>query len=260
MRIDGRLPGELRPVSISRGFLKYPEGSVLITAGDTKVICTASVENGVPSFQRGTGRGWVTAEYSMLPRATPIRSPRDASRGKPAGRSLEIQRFIGRALRSVIDLDALGERTIWIDCDVIQADGGTRTAAVTGAFVALVDALEHLRRQGDLPARGGQGAFLLPVRDFVAAVSVGVVAGEVLLDLNFAEDSQAEVDMNVVGTGRGEVVEVQGAAEQRPFTRGQLGGMLDLAQAGIARLIDLQKEALGEIAQFIALGVQLGIG
>ncbi len=244
-RIDGRRPDQLRQVDIQRGFLKHAEGSVLISMGDTRVICTASVEGGVPPFQRGTGRGWVTAEYGMLPRSTPTRTPRDAGKGRQAGRSLEIQRLVGRTLRAVVDLEALGERTIWLDCDVIQADGGTRTASITGAFVALVDALAHLRDQGEL---GGER---LPVRDFLAAVSVGVVQGEPLLDLNFHEDSQAQVDMNVAATGSGALVEVQGTGEAAPFSRTELEALLDLAQAGIARLVAAQRAALGDLAALI---------
>lgn len=246
VRIDHRGPDELRPVSIVRGFTKYAEGSILIAMGDTKVICTASVENGVPPFLRGTGRGWVTAEYGMLPRSTPVRTPRDGGKGRQAGRSLEIQRLVGRALRSVVNLAALGERTVWLDCDVIQADGGTRTASITGAFVALVDALAHLRQQGDL---GGGGH--LPVTDFLAAVSVGVVDGEPLLDLNFHEDSQAQVDMNVAATGGGKVVEVQGTGESAPFSREEMTRLLDLSQLGITRLIQAQKEVLGDLARLI---------
>lgn len=242
-RPDGRRPDELRPVTITRHFLKYPEGSVLISLGDTKVICTASVEAGVPSFMRGSGRGWVTAEYGMLPRATPTRTMRDSTKGRQAGRSMEIQRLIGRSLRSIVNLAALGERTIWLDCDVIQADGGTRTASITGVFVALVDALDHLRRQGEIKG--------FPVNDFLAAVSVGVVDGEPLLDLNFQEDSRAEVDMNVAVTGRGMVVEVQGTGEAEPFSREQLSRMLDLAQSGAARLIEAQRDAFGGLSTLL---------
>lgn len=248
-RVDQRRPDDLRPVSIVRQFTKYAEGSVLISIGDTKVLCTASVESGVPPFLRGSGRGWVTAEYGMLPRSTPVRTPRDGSKGRQAGRSLEIQRLVGRALRSVVNLSALGERTIWLDCDVVQADGGTRTASITGAFVALVDALAHLRQQGDL---GGGGA--LPVADFLAAVSVGVVDGEPLLDLNFYEDSQAHVDMNVAATAGGKVVEVQGTGEAAPFSRDEMTRLLDLAQIGVARLVGAQKEALGDLARLVKVG------
>ncbi len=253
-RIDGRKPDELRPVTLIRAFTKYAEGSVLVTMGDTRVLCTASVENGVPPFLRGTGRGWVTAEYGMLPRSTPVRTPRDGAKGRQAGRSLEIQRLIGRCLRSVTDLGALGEKTIWIDCDVLQADGGTRTAGVTGAFVALADALEHLRRQGDLPGAGGGAAARLPLTDFLAAVSVGIVDGEPLLDLNFHEDSRAKVDMNVAATAAGEVVELQGTGEAAPFTREEMTRLLDLAQAGIATLVEAQRAALGDVAARIGGG------
>ncbi len=239
MRPDGRRPGELRPVRIRRHYLKYAEGSVLIEMGDTKVICTASIEDKVPSFIKGEGKGWVTAEYSMLPRSTSVRTPRDITRGRLNGRSCEIQRLIGRSLRAVVDLEKLGERTIWIDCDVIQADGGTRTAAITGSFVALVDALRLLREQGLLEE--------LPLRDYVAAVSVGKVDGELCLDLSFEEDARAEVDMNVVMTGSGEFVEIQGTAEGRPFTGEELSLLLDLARQGTRELIALQKELLGEI-------------
>lgn len=252
-RIDGRRADELRPVTLIRSFTKYAEGSVLITMGDTRVLCTASVENGVPPFLRGTGRGWVTAEYGMLPRSTPVRTPRDGTKGRQAGRSQEIQRLIGRCLRSVTDLAALGEKTVWIDCDVIQADGGTRTASVTGAFVALADALEHLRRQGDLGGPGG-AAPRLPLTDFLAAVSVGVVDGDPLLDLNFHEDSRAKVDMNVAATGAGQVVELQGTGEAAPFSREEMTRLLDLAQAGIAALVEAQRAALGEVAARIGGG------
>ncbi len=253
-RIDGRRPDELRPVTLTRHYTKYAEGSVLVTMGDTVVLCTATVESGVPPFLRGTGRGWVTAEYGMLPRSTPVRTPRDAAKGRQAGRSLEIQRLIGRCLRAVLVPEALGERTVFIDCDVLQADGGTRTAGVTGAFVALADALEHLRRQGELAAAPGVPPGFLPLRGFLAAVSVGVVQGELLLDLNFHEDSQAQVDLNVAGTGEGLLVEVQGTGEAAPFGREDLTRLLDLAQAGIARLVEAQRAALGELAARIRGG------
>ncbi|MGI6129611.1 MAG: ribonuclease PH, partial [bacterium] len=211
MRADKRQPNELRQVSFTRHFTKHAEGSVLIATGDTKVICTATVEDKVPPFLRGSGQGWITAEYSMLPRATPVRTMRDSVRGRIGGRSLEIQRLIGRALRPAIDLFALGERTIWLDCDVIQADGGTRTAAVTGSFVALVDAVKTLLDKGALNDS--------PLTDYVAATSAGIVDGRLLLDLSFAEDSQADVDMNFVMTGDGRIVEIQGTAEAEPFSR-----------------------------------------
>lgn len=235
-----------------RDYLRYPEGSALIRVGETVVVCTATVEAGVPSFLRGTGRGWLTAEYGMLPRSTPVRTPRERT-GKAAGRGHEIQRLVGRSLRAAVDLERLGERTIVVDCDVIQADGGTRTASITGAFVAVVDALAHLWRQGEigLDARG-----LLPVRDFLAAVSVGVVDGEALLDLDFGEDSRAEVDLNVAGTAGGLLVEVQGTAEAEPFPRARLEELLDLALAGIGRLAAVQRQVLGDLAARIGTAAQ----
>jgi ribonuclease PH len=238
-RHDGRKPDQLRPVALTRDYLRHPEGSVLVEFGDTKVICTASVEEKVPPFLKGKGEGWVTAEYGMLPRATNTRGQRE-NRG-PSGRSQEIQRLVGRALRSVVERGKLGERTFWIDCDVIQADGGTRTAAITGAYVALADAIGKLTTSGALPR--------VPLRDFVAAVSVGVIGGRAVLDLNYAEDSTAEVDMNVVMTGGGEFVEVQGTAEQMAFGRQRLDEMLALAEAGIRRLIDLQRRAVASRAE-----------
>lgn len=243
MRQDGRDPTSLRPVEIIPGYLKYPEGSVLIAAGDTRVICTASVEDKVPPFLKGEGKGWITAEYGMLPRSTQTRTVREASRGHLSGRTQEIQRLIGRSLRAVVDLEALGERTIWLDCDVLQADGGTRTAAITGSFVALALALNSLVAAGQLAS--------LPLRDFLAAVSVGKVDGELLLDLAFDEDSRAEVDMNVVMTGSGLLVEVQGTAEGSPFSEQELLAMLALARQGIARLIEVQKQVLGPLAEKI---------
>ncbi|HHW44436.1 ribonuclease PH [Desulfofundulus thermobenzoicus] len=237
VRVDGRTPGQIRPVKITRHYNKYAEGSVLVEVGDTRVICTASVEDRVPPFRMDTGMGWLTAEYGMLPRSTGTRTPREAARGRAGGRTMEIQRLIGRSLRSVVDLAVLGERTVTLDCDVIQADGGTRTASITGAFVALVDALAHLVGEGLIPC--------LPVKDFVAATSVGRVNGEVVLDLCFAEDSAAEVDMNVVMTGRGRLVEVQGTGEEASFTREELDRMLDLAAEGIRLLVDYQKKVLG---------------
>ncbi|WJY28046.1 ribonuclease PH [Sporosarcina trichiuri] len=240
MRHDGRTNNELRNVTIEKDFLLHPEGSVLITVGNTKVICTASVEDRVPPFLRGSGKGWVTAEYSMLPRATGQRTQREASRGKIGGRTMEIQRLIGRALRSVIDLEALGERTIWIDCDVIQADGGTRTASITGAFVAMAMAAAGVAADKKLAK--------FPIRQYLAATSVGKKEdGELILDLDYVEDSSAAVDMNVVMTSAGEFVELQGTGEESTFTRAEMNGLLDLAEAGIAQLIGLQKEALGPI-------------
>ena len=235
-RPSSRQADQLRPVSIVRGFTRHAEGSVLVSFGDTRVICTASVEEKVPPFLRGRGQGWVTAEYGMLPRSTNTRSDREAARGKQSGRTQEIQRLIGRSLRAVIDLDRLGERTVQLDCDVIQADGGTRTAAITGAFVALHDAMTSLQTRGLIAA--------LPLRSFVAAVSVGVVEGDVVLDLDYAEDSSCETDMNIVMTGDGGLVEVQGTAEGAPFTRNQMTRMLDLAGKGIGELVAAQRAAL----------------
>lgn len=240
LRSNGRKVGEIRPVKITRNYTKYAEGSVLIEVGDTKVICNASVEEKVPPFLKGLGKGWVTAEYSMLPRATGVRTIREAARGKLGGRTMEIQRLIGRALRSVINLEALGERTITIDCDVIQADGGTRTASMTGAFVALVDALNGLVERKALKQ--------IPLRDYMAAISVGRLKGEVILDLNYQEDSAAEVDMNIVMTGAGEFIEIQGTGEEATFSRQDMEAMFSYAEAGIKELIAKQKEALGEIA------------
>ena len=238
MRPDGRRADEMRPVTIHRDFLRHAEGSVLITVGETKVICTASVEDRVPQFLRETGQGWVTAEDGMLPRSTKTRTPREVSAGRPSGRTFEIQRLVGRSLRGVTDLAALGERTIWIDCDVIQADGGTRTAAITGAFISLADALHTLRDNGRITS--------LPLKDFVAATSIGLVEGEVVLDLCYAEDSIADVDMNVVMTGAGKYIEIQGTAEESPFDRSQLESMLQLAGTGIRELIAIQRKLLGE--------------
>jgi ribonuclease PH len=231
-RSDSRAADQLRPIVITRDYLLHPEGSVLVEFGATKVICTASVEDKVPPFLKGQAVGWVTAEYAMLPRSTNTRSPRE-NRG-PSGRSQEIQRLVGRALRAVIDRSKLGERTLWVDCDVIQADGGTRTAAITGSFVAVADALARVAPTNAKAA----------VRDCVAAVSVGIVQGQPVLDLNYVEDSAAEVDMNVVMTGAGEFVEVQGTAEQTPFDRVRLDALLRLAETGIQRLVALQRRAL----------------
>ena len=236
-RPDGRAWDQLRPVSVTRDFLTHPEGSVLVEFGATKVICTATVEDKVPSFLKGQGLGWVTAEYAMLPRSTNTRSPRE-NRG-PSGRSQEIQRLVGRALRAVVERSKLGERTIWIDCDVIQADGGTRTAAITGGFIALADAVARLP--------GSQAA--AAIRDCVAAVSVGLVKGEPTLDLNYVEDSTADVDMNVVMTGAGAFVEVQGTAEGVPFQRDRLDQLLLVAESGIRRLVGLQRRAIGARAE-----------
>lgn len=240
MRIDGRNSLQLRPVKITRNYIKQAEGSVLIEMGDTKIICTASVDEKVPGFKKNTGEGWVTAEYSMLPRATQTRNQRDISRLKLNSRSQEIQRLIGRSLRSVVNFNILGEREIIIDCDVIQADGGTRTASITGAFIALVDACNFLVKQGVIEK--------VPITDFVAATSVGIVKGEELLDLRYLEDSNAEVDMNVVMAGSGGFIEIQSTGEQSPFERKQFDRLLDLAEDGIKELIFLQKEALGVLA------------
>lgn len=238
MRPDGRQPNQMRPVTITRDFLRHAEGSVLIEVGETKVVCAASVEDRVPPFLRDTGQGWVTAEYGMLPRATKTRTTRDATSGRPNGRTFEIQRLVGRSLRGVTDLTVLGPRTIWIDCDVIQADGGTRTTAITGAYIALADALQYLRKNGLIPS--------LPLKDFLAATSVGMVDGQVVLDLCYAEDSVAEVDMNVVMTGAGKYVEVQGTAEDAPFDRSQLDAMISAASTGIQDLVALQRRLLAE--------------
>lgn len=239
-RIDGRKADQLRPVRITRNFSKHAEGSVLIEVGDTMVICTATVEEKVPGFLRGEGKGWVTAEYGMLPRATGVRTDREAARGRIGGRTYEIQRLIGRSLRAVVDLAALGERSVLIDCDVIQADGGTRTASITGAFVALVDALYGLKGRGLLER--------LPVKDFIAATSVGRQQGELILDLCYEEDSAAEVDMNIVMTGSGHFVEIQGTGEEASFTRQEINEMIDLAARGIEQLVSCQKEVLGAAA------------
>ncbi|WP_243386129.1 ribonuclease PH [Bacillus kexueae] len=244
MRHDGRNRDELRKVEMVTHFIKHPEGSVLISVGDTKVICNATVEDRVPPFMRGEGKGWITAEYSMLPRATEQRTIRESSKGKVSGRTMEIQRLIGRALRAVVDLEKLGEKTIWIDCDVIQADGGTRTAAITGSFVAMALAVGGLMEKGDLKT--------MPITDFLAATSVGIDPehGEIL-DLNYVEDSKAEVDMNIVMTSKGEFVELQGTGEEATFSKEKLFQLLDLAENGIRQLIQAQKEALGELAEKI---------
>ena len=235
-RPSGRAPDELRPVRITRGFTRHAEGSVLVEFGDTRVLCTASVDNRVPPFLRGKGEGWVTAEYGMLPRATNTRNDREAARGKQGGRTLEIQRLIGRSLRACVDRTALGERTITLDCDVLQADGGTRTAAITGAYVALVDAVNWLRARKDL-ARD-------PIHGAIAAVSVGIYGGVPVLDLDYAEDSACDTDMNVVMNDGGGFIELQGTAEGHAFRRGELEAMTALAEAGIAQLVARQREAL----------------
>ncbi|NLW17769.1 MAG: ribonuclease PH [Firmicutes bacterium] len=245
VRSDGRGAQELRPVRITRNYIKHAEGSVLIEIGDTRVICTATVEDRVPPFLRNAGTGWITAEYSMLPRATAVRNTREAAKGRIGGRTYEIQRLIGRALRSVADLSAIGERTIWLDCDVIQADGGTRTASITGAFVALCDALYLLYQQQVIPH--------LPVNDFLAATSVGLTDGVGLLDLNYEEDAAIDVDMNVVMTGAGRLVEIQGTGEEATFSRQELDQLLDLATHGIEQLIAAQRKALGPIADLVGI-------
>jgi len=239
MRHSGRAWDELRQISLTKDYLKFAKGSVLVEMGNTRVICSASVEETVPPFLRGQGKGWLTAEYSMLPAATHTRSPRESSRGKVGGRTHEIQRLIGRSLRAITDLGAFGERTIFIDCDVIQADGGTRTASITGGFIALVEALRKLKQEGLISQ--------LPVRDFVSAISVGVVKGKELLDLDYEEDSHADVDMNYVMTGSGLFIEVQGTAEGEPFSRQMLDRMMGLATQGIAEITRRQKEVVGEL-------------
>ena len=238
-RNDGRTPNQMRAVSIKKHFIKHAEGSVLIQVGDTKVICNASVEERVPPFLRDKKQGWVTAEYSMLPRSTHTRMSRESSRGKVTGRTQEIQRLIGRSLRSVVDMEKLGERTIWIDCDVIQADGGTRTASITGAFVAMCMAIKQLKKDKIIKT--------FPVKDFVAATSVGILNGKTILDLDYSEDSIAEVDMNIVKTGNGGFVEVQGTAERDPFSDKELTSLLSLANKGIKELVVIQKKAIGSL-------------
>lgn len=236
MRPSGRTASQIRPVSITRNFTAHAEGSVLVEFGDTKVICTASVTEGVPRFMKGKGEGWITAEYGMLPRSTHTRCDREAARGKQGGRSLEIQRLIGRSLRAAVDLKILGENTITLDCDVIQADGGTRTASITGACVALVDALTYMRSKGILKAN--------PLEHMIAAVSVGIYKGEAISDLEYIEDSAAETDMNVVMTETGKLIEVQGTAEGEPFSFEEMNEMLELAKHGLREIIDIQKAAL----------------
>ena len=239
MRASGRTPNQLRPVTFTRHYTKHAEGSVLVEFGDTKVLCTVSVVPGVPRFLKGQGQGWLTAEYGMLPRATHSRNDREASKGKQGGRTLEIQRLVGRSLRAAVDMKALGENTLQIDCDVLQADGGTRTASITGACVALVDALNHMRKTGMINVN--------PLKHMVAAVSVGIVKGAPVLDLDYGEDSDAETDMNVVMTETGGFIEVQGTAEGETFDGDQLNAMLALARVGIRELVDAQKAALGMV-------------
>jgi len=235
IRSDGRGQDKLRKVNITRNYLKFAEGSCLIELGNTKVICTASVEDSVPPFLKGTGTGWVTAEYGMLPRSCNKRIPR----GKDSGRTYEIQRLIGRSLRSVTKMESLGERTIWLDCDVIQGDGGTRTASITGSFIALADALNKLKKDGSISE--------MPLKEFVAATSVGIFGGNLLLDLTYEEDSKADVDMNIVMTGNGDFIEIQGTSERRTFNKKQMDELLDLAKKGVLELIDLQKSFIKNI-------------
>lgn len=249
IRIDGRKFDQIRDVKITRNFTKYAEGSVLIEMGETKVLCTASIEEKVPPFLRNTGTGWINAEYSMLPRSTQQRKVRDSSKGKIDGRSQEIQRLIGRAIRSVVDLNKLGERTIWVDCDVIQADGGTRTASITGAFVAVAEAIYKLYKDGLIKK--------MPIENFVSAISVGIVNDQCLLDICYEEDSHAQVDMNIIMTDKCEFVEVQGTGEERPFSRKDLNKLLELGEKGNKELIKIQRKVLGEIADEI-LGMEYG--
>lgn len=239
IRLDGRANDQLRPIKITRNFMKYPEGSCLIEMGDTKVICTASIEEKVPPFLKNSGQGWVTAEYGMLPRSCETRTQRDSSAGRVNGRSQEIQRLVGRTIRSVADLGAFGERTVWLDCDVLQADGGTRTASITGAFIAFIDACAVMKKDNVVKK--------MPYSDLLAAISVGVVMGEELLDLNYKEDSNAQVDMNVIMTAAGRIVEIQTTAEGAPFTRNRFNNLLDLAQKGVGELIATMKQTLSDV-------------
>lgn len=247
VRSDGRKADELRHMSIERNFIKYPEGSVLAQAGDTKVIITVSVQPGVPRWLRGSGQGWITAEYSMLPRATEHRNVRDVNMNRPSGRSQEIQRLIGRCLRSVVELDRLGENTLWVDCDVIQADGGTRTVSITGSFVALVDAMYHMVLKDQMS--------YLPLNNSLVAISCGLVNGIPLLDLDYGEDSRAQVDLNVVGTGSGELVEVQGAAEGTPFSLDEMDQMMKMATEAFRDLTKVQRESLGSLWDEVTVGI-----
>ncbi|CAB1262361.1 ribonuclease PH [Clostridium sp. WLY-B-L2] len=246
MRIDGRKCDQIRPIKITRNYTKYAEGSVLMETGDTKVICTASIEDKVPPFLKGKGEGWITCEYNMLPRATQVRKVRDITKGKIDGRTMEIQRLIGRALRSVVDLKAIGEKTIWIDCDVIQADGGTRTASISGAFVSLVDAVNVLHKRSPFK--------IYPIRDFVSAISVGIVDNERMLDLCYIEDSRAKVDMNIVMTDSDEIVEIQGTGEQSPFTKEDLRELMILGEKGIKSMVHAQKNSLKMDSLWIGTG------
>ena len=246
MRIDGRKNDQIRHVKVTRNYTKYAEGSVYIEVGETKVLCNVSIEDKVPPFMKGTGSGWITAEYNMLPRSTETRKVRDIARLKIDGRTMEIQRLIGRALRSVVDLKALGEKTLWIDCDVIQADGGTRTTSISGAFIALVDAVNKLHRIKPFK--------VYPIRNFVAAVSVGIFNDEKILDLCYQEDSNARVDMNIIMTDEGSFVEVQGTGEESPYTRNELNELLDLGEKGIKQMINVQKESLKMDSLWIGTG------
>lgn len=249
MRIDGRKNDALRNVKVTRNYTKYAEGSVLIEFGDTKVICTASIEDKVPPFLKGSGEGWITCEYNMLPRSTQTRKARDISKLKIDGRTMEIQRLIGRALRSIVDLKAIGERTIWIDCDVIQADGGTRTTSINGAFIALVDAVNKIHRESPFE--------VYPIRNFVGAISVGILGEEKILDLCYEEDSKAKVDMNVIMTDEGQYVEIQGTGEESPFSRMELDNLLALAEKGIKHIIQLQKDHLKMDSLWIGTGERI---
>ncbi|OFI06250.1 ribonuclease PH [Clostridium acetireducens DSM 10703] len=250
MRIDGRKNEQIRQVNIIRNYNKYAEGSVLIESGNTRVICTASIEDKVPIFLKGKGEGWITCEYSMIPRATQIRKIRDAVRGKIDGRTMEIQRLIGRSLRSVVDMKALGEKTIWIDCDVIQADGGTRTTSITGAFIALVDAVNSLHKKKSFK--------VYPIRNFVSAISVGIVNGDKMLDLCYQEDSNASVDMNIVMTDEEEYIEIQGTGEKNPFSKKDFNELLELAEKGIKNVISIQKGVLKNDCLWIGTGEEIG--
>ncbi|MBS9779409.1 MAG: ribonuclease PH [Moraxellaceae bacterium] len=240
MRIDNRTASQLRPITFERNYTKHAEGSVLVSFGDTKVLCNATVEAGVPRWLRGQGKGWLTAEYGMLPRATNTRTQREATRGKQSGRTQEIQRLIGRSLRAMLDLSKLGENTIYVDCDVIQADGGTRTASITGSAIAVIDAIEKMQKR-----EGKKQLKTDPLIGLVGAISVGIKDGEVLLDLNYQEDSNCDTDLNVVMTQKGEFIEIQGTAEEKPFTRQQADKMLEVAEKGIAELVEMQQKALG---------------
>ncbi|MFW6149124.1 MAG: ribonuclease PH [Atribacterota bacterium] len=239
LRSFNRKYDQIRPITVTRNYIKYSEGSVLIEMGDTKIICTASVEEKVPLFLRGTQKGWITAEYSMIPRANQVRNMRDSIKGKISGRAQEIQRLVGRSLRAVTDLDMLGPRMIWLDCDVIQADGGTRTTSIIGSFIAMIDALQYLKSEKKIEK--------IPVKHYLAATSVGIVDGEMLLDLEFKEDSCAQVDMNIVMTERQEVVEIQGTAEDRPFSMRNLNQLIELAETGIQQVVEKEKEIIGEL-------------